>query len=319
MTMKRYTAILMLFAAAACQHKDLCYDHPHQSGLEVNIDWTKAPDADVETMELFLFPAEGGKAIHHTFQNRDGGRLTVPQGTYRAICTSTGRGANRFSGLETSFEEFAVSTRTVGDAEAYYALKSELSDNVPKADQAEAENTIVEPDMLYSGRLGGGIEVRDRQVGKITFYPEQKTPRYTIIVKNISNLQNTKDCMASISSLSNGFFLGADSPESGKAIQAIQMSRTDDSTVQGDMTFFGHCNETLARHYISLYFILLDGTGVYYSSDITEKFNDPAIKGRMKATIVLDLGIEIPKPITNGSGFQPTLDGWRNESIEVSM
>ena len=317
--MKRYITILMLFAVTACQHKDLCYDHPHQSALEVRIDWTKAPDADVETMELFLFPAEGGRAIHHTFQNRDGGSLIVPQGTYRAICTSTGKGANRFSSLDTSFEEFAVNTRAIGDAEAYFALKSELSDNVPKADQVEAESTIMEPDMLYGSRHGGRIEVRDRQTGKITFYPEQKTPRYTIIVKNISNLQNTKDCMVSISSLSNGFLLGADSPESGKAIQAIQMSRTDDSTVQGDMTFFGHCNETFAQHYMSLYFILLDGTGVYYNFDVTEKFNDPAIKGRMKVTIVLDLGIEIPKPITNGSGFQPTLDGWRNETIEVTM
>ena len=30
-------------------------------------------------------------------------------------------------------------------------------------------------------------------------------------------------------------------------------------------------------------------------------------------------GLPVPKPIVNGSGFQPTIDGWQGVEIEVSM
>ena len=294
--MKRYSFILMMLAAVACQHKDLCYDHPHQSGLEVNIDWTKSPDADVETMELFLFPTEGGPAIHHTFQDRKGGRLTIPRGTYRAICTNSGKGANRFSGLDTPFEEFEVTTRTV----------------------KESESSTIEPDMLYSSNQESGIEVRDRQTGSVTFYPEQRTPLYTIIVKNVSNLKYTTDCVASISALAHGFYLGVNRPERGRTSQNFPMFRSDDTTLRGYMTMFGHCGDEATTHIISLCFTLSDGTKTYYNYDITDRMNDPAIEGKLSATIVLDLELELPKPITNGSGFQPTLDGWQDETIDVN-
>lgn len=35
------TSLLMV----GCEHKELCYDHPHTTQLQVVFDWAKAPDA----------------------------------------------------------------------------------------------------------------------------------------------------------------------------------------------------------------------------------------------------------------------------------
>lgn len=49
-------ALLLL---AACDKKELCYEHPHNALVQVEFDWTEAPKANPATMSLYLFP-EGG-------------------------------------------------------------------------------------------------------------------------------------------------------------------------------------------------------------------------------------------------------------------
>ena len=46
-------AVMLLPLLTACEHKDLCYDHPHSASVEVVFDWTAAPDEP--------FPLSGGR------------------------------------------------------------------------------------------------------------------------------------------------------------------------------------------------------------------------------------------------------------------
>lgn len=32
-----------IFLSAACEHRDLCYDHSHWTDLKVEFDWSEAP------------------------------------------------------------------------------------------------------------------------------------------------------------------------------------------------------------------------------------------------------------------------------------
>lgn len=48
-------AVMLLPLFTACEHKDLCYDHPHSASVEVVFDWTEAPDAHPATMSLYLY------------------------------------------------------------------------------------------------------------------------------------------------------------------------------------------------------------------------------------------------------------------------
>lgn len=64
--MKRifYTAaVAVLLAMTACEHKELCYEHPHTTDVDVLFDWNYAPDAErnneVEGMRLWFYPIDG--------------------------------------------------------------------------------------------------------------------------------------------------------------------------------------------------------------------------------------------------------------------
>lgn len=321
--MKRYIIIALIsvltIIMSSCQHKELCYDHPHSGTLNVVIDWSKAPLATPATMELLLFPKNGGPALYHQFANRNGGSLKVPSGVYRAICLNPGEGANRYSSLNTSFEDFRVLTRPVSDEEALVQMRSLLSANVPNATNHDDESTILEPDTLYSSHLDDEILVVANCNRTVIFYPERRTPHYTVILKNVRNLKYTKGRMASVSDLSCGYMVGLDRPIDSGHTQFFTLGMVDETTLQGTLTVFGHRHDQEAHHFLSIYFTLLDGRGICYNFDITRQICTPELEGEMDVTIVIDMGVEIPKPIVNGSGFHPTVDDWKNENIEISM
>ena len=45
--------ILLIEFLTSCEHKDLCYDHPHRQNVEVTFDWSEA----VESLALVLSPS----------------------------------------------------------------------------------------------------------------------------------------------------------------------------------------------------------------------------------------------------------------------
>lgn len=55
-TMKYLLPCAAALMLAACQHKELCYDHSHVVSLNVVFDWSEAPDATPASMSLYLFP-----------------------------------------------------------------------------------------------------------------------------------------------------------------------------------------------------------------------------------------------------------------------
>ena len=44
--------LMMAELLSSCEHKDLCYDHPHRETVEVTFDWSEARDANPATMSL---------------------------------------------------------------------------------------------------------------------------------------------------------------------------------------------------------------------------------------------------------------------------
>ena len=71
--------------------------------------------------------------------------------------------------------------------------------------------------------------------------------------------------------------------------------------------------------------MLADGSKWYYTQDVGNQMHDPSHGGggggsdeNVEIDIVVD-DLPIPKPIVNGSGFQPTIDGWQGIEIPVDM
>ena len=61
--MKRlFYLMIFVLCFTACEHKELCFQHPHTAQLLVEFDWNYAPDAErdnaVEGMCLWFYPVD---------------------------------------------------------------------------------------------------------------------------------------------------------------------------------------------------------------------------------------------------------------------
>lgn len=64
-----HTVAMAAFLAAvtSCEHKDLCYEHPHPAEIKVVFDWHKAPGAIPESMCAYLLPVSGEEPVTRNF------------------------------------------------------------------------------------------------------------------------------------------------------------------------------------------------------------------------------------------------------------
>lgn len=299
---------------ASCEHKELCYDHSHIVPVNVVFDWTNAPDADPQSMEVYFYPKEGGTVQRFAFSGRDGGSVRLPYGDYDVLCLNTDLTATLYRGAE-AWETFEVYTR---DASLLEGMGVRTSGEPPRAEGAENESCALEPDMLWTGRLEN-VTVTATENQTVTLRPEQSVTRFTYRITNAENLDHVTSISGSLSGLSRGFFLGTAvlDEECVTVPFAAQSDRV--STVTGGFLGFGHCpgGDEGTPHMFVIYAVLDDGSPWYYTVDVTDQVHDPAQKPR-HIHIELD-GLPLPTPITNGSGMKPNVDDWQDVIVDLPM
>ena len=122
-------ALLLL---AACDHKELCYQHPHTSSLQVVFDWREAPDADPESMYVWFFPEEGGEPVQYHLAGKAGGAVSLAEGRYDGLALNGDTEKIRFAGTK-RLDGFTVGA-TSG---SLLASMGRGGDNVPRAEGTE--------------------------------------------------------------------------------------------------------------------------------------------------------------------------------------
>ena len=79
--------LIALWGLSACEHKELCYKHPHVASVYVDFDWRDAPTAAPAGMCVFFYPADGeGRPRRYDFQGVTGGQIDIPVGHYQVLC-----------------------------------------------------------------------------------------------------------------------------------------------------------------------------------------------------------------------------------------
>ena len=196
---------------------------------------------------------------------------------------------------------------------------------MPRAVGTELEPIILEPDPLYAAEAAEPVTLepndRDR---RIVISPEYRFIRLVININNVPNLKYTGQFGGTLSGLAAGRKVVSGELSSVTATQAFPASVVGDSTLQLDVRIFGHCpligDGIINTHLLTIYAILADNSQWYYTLDITEELHNAVLdETTEQIEIVIDDGIPIPKPIINGSGFQPTIDGWQSIEIDVGM
>lgn len=314
---------------ASCQHKELCYDHSHIADLKVVFDWQKAPDADPESMALFLFPEAGGETQRYEFASREGGSARVSVDRYNGICLNSDntdwvqyRGKDRYETFEVYTYAAEVLTGNgfpVGTLPHVAATSSERVALAPGelwCDRGEHYDLSLE-------RVTSGI------LPTVTMYPEEAVCHYSVEFTNVRNLQYLRSTVldVTLSGMAEGYLPAlARTSDTQVTFPFEGTLLKEENKVEGSFLTFGDCATTETRHYLTIYMILTDQSKWYMTYEVTDQIHNAADPKNVH--IVID-GLELPKPITGGDGsdggstgggggLQPDIDDWQ-PAIEVPI
>lgn len=307
-------AVMLLPLLTACEHKDLCYDHPHSASVEVVFDWTEAPDAYPATMSLYLYPEDGSEPMRYEFTKREGGTIVVPEGMYDALCVNSDKETHRIVDKE-RMETFQVTTGNTRSLRGTLATRSETA---PKARGAEEERSVMEPEALWSDhaeRLDIGPA---SGVKRIVLTPKPRVNTCSVEVRNVENLRHLSALSASLTGMAGGWLAGIDELTTEKVTIPFEVRANEDKTqLSGNLTFFGHCPKEAGVHKLMIYALMSDGSTYYFEADVTDQLHDAA-QDPTHIVIVIDK-LPLPKPITGGGGLQPSVKDWEEVHISLPM
>lgn len=127
---KLFYLLAALLLLASCEHKELCYQHPHLKTVRVEFDWRDAPDASPAGMCVYFYPLEGGNGQRFDFAGTAGGEVQLRVGRYVALCYNNDTEIVEFYNTD-DFASHGVYTREGNPLEPIYGNAANYA---PRAD-----------------------------------------------------------------------------------------------------------------------------------------------------------------------------------------
>lgn len=332
--MKHFTSYLFLLTSClllltSCEYKELCYDHNHWTHASVDYDWTRATGAQPKGMTLDIYNVKNPNADiikyqaprtkegTYIFGNMAEGGIRLNPGTYQAVSYNYDTETIRYRGETAS--TFEANTRVSSVEEGTKLTRGRMPRAVPE------EEVILEPDSLWAGATD---TIKMASVDSVYVMDIALEPRFAevdITITNVPNLEYTGQYGAALSGLAESIYMADGTPGEGTATIAFPCTLVGTSTLYAKFRMFGHCphqdDGITNTHLLTIYFILADGQKWYYTIDVSSQMHDKILNpDHLHIHLNLDgKDIPVPLPIVNGSGFQPTIDEWSGENIDVTM
>lgn len=341
-------ALGILFTS--CEHKELCYEHPHSTEVQIIFDWSYAPYAEkqnlVEGMCLWFYPVDEdgnqtGKPLRFDLAGMKGGTIEIPNGRYQVLYYNNDYEIVEFRGTD----EFWQQECYTREGHIFEPIYGNTVNYAPRANGTESERVVVTPDMMW-GDHAMNVEIRpqglsywfvrdgeterttiERDDHRFTLMPHEQICNYTYEIRNVKNLDGVTQMSASLSGMSGSVFCAAEQVRREYVTVPFNAAAGSSTTIDGQFYTFGHydrnadinrdgkAGETEVPHKLVLYVWLNDGSKYYYTFDVTDQV-DLAPDKRHVHIVVEDL--DLPKPITGGD-MEVAVDDWIvvNEDIEM--
>lgn len=309
---------------ASCEHKDLCYNHPHGSEINLVFDWSDAPDANPASMCVYFYPDGGDESdepyIYYMIGNV-GTKITVPDGTYSVIAYN-----NDTDGVSCGdYRRFAAHYLFTFECSILGNNGTLESDNleVPRPDASKNERVVMTPNRMW-GCAVAGVKVKSvaGTVQTITLYPHELTCNYTFEVRNVTNLQSVAQMNAAISGMASELTVADETLGSEAVTMALNVT-WEGSTITGQFYTFGYNEDINAPKQLMLYVWSNDGSKHTYGTSGDEHFNvtEQILSAPDKRNVhfVVD-GLELHEAQESTSGgYSTSVDDWAEESSTIYL
>lgn len=326
----------------ACDHKELCFHHPHTAKVRMNVDWSEFFQEIPTGMTVMVYPMEVAAGNGETlvqYSNRISHvYVDLAAGKYNTIVynqTPSEYASVSFRGME-KYETAEVYCKKKESRWYHSQSKEEVAVN-PEWIAVDAEENIeVTSEMLdISGEyisMNQGYQKSDVTIA--SFVPQNII--YTIGVKvHLKGIHNLRSARASLNGLAEGFLLATQKPTDRLVTHLIEnWSLTVDQSdpirgyISAEITCFGLSPTHRKRaneNEMNLSLLLVDNkTTVECHFQVGDKFIR-SVEDEKKLDLRLELYWEevLPDVKPEGGvsgGFDATVEDWgTEENININM
>lgn len=242
--------VLVLMTASCCEHKELCYHHPHDHNVAFNVDWSLF-DKEVPTgMTVMIFNGDG--EVEHNVLSNDIAKATtyLGEGIYNSVVfnqSETEFGTVSFHGLG---HMETAEVRALKYKSGWYATKSDAEgtesgdgsdggagddgareDGTGDGDAVEEEPAVdsvaYSPEWIGSHKVSNFEVTREMATSNDTLYnvaqhqPESIVKTLDVRIA-VSGIQNFYGARASVTGLAAGYMLGLQRPSDKVATYLLE-------------------------------------------------------------------------------------------------
>ncbi len=300
--MKTTSGILLAavsFATAAmmqsCEKKDLCYDHGHMVDLQINFDWSQAPDADPHTMVVRLFRPDGSHYAVYELTNTTADHIRVEAGEYIMLCHNGEM--DNVTEIEGDYTDYALTTRP----RALLAPMNRGDEQLPpRPGMSTGELVRSTPERVWAVQ-GEVLNLLPKVKGQnITVTPREATSHCTVTITKVENLNPGIDISGAITGMSEGWNVAGAHPAGDAVTHPVPIEQVDDHTLRAEFYIFGHCHDNDSPHFFSVY----TSNNIYKDFNITDQLH--SAENSHEIHIELE-GLTLTIP---GTGMSPGVSGW---------
>lgn len=318
--MKTYKILTVLAFAAilftSCRHKDVYMEEEMTSQLQVVFDWRNAPDANPESMAMYLYEEDGHSPMRYIFANKTGGLIKAPFGTHHAICLNADNTDWAKMRNHESIETLEIYTQ---DAEEI-GSRADDSTTIPRPEGTENERIAATPGMLWGSRSNDIAITPHEGMQTITMYPQECVCHYIVDIYDVTNLDDVESSAvdATLSGMAEGYCHGQQSATDNTVSFKFDLTgNAAEQNLHGEFLTFGECPNTTAKHYLTLYMVLTDGSKWYQSFDVTDQVTQAADPTHVHIII---WGLDLPEPPKEGDSEMKTdVNEWQAINIGLQM
>ena len=327
---------------ASCEHKELCYKHPHTTAVRVDVDWSRFTRYETPTgMTLMLYPQSSeGSVVTHLTNTTSQAILTLPADRYHLLLFNQSPsefGTISFQGLDKQ----ETATVVAGEIKSRWYMARNDNEKVVAAPEwlgvgnysdAEVTQQMIDADVAATMNGNGVTRSGERSIATITPVNIVHTVNVKVHIKGIYNLRSVR---GSLNGMAEGYRLTAMQPLSGKVTHLMEewtMKRdaTDPTmgVIEGSFTSFGLPSghqSTAVENMLTLSMLLVDNkTVMEFTFNVGDKFTRRTTDEDLgqEAEVNLELYLELYPDITlpdvapeggSSGGFDAKVDDWGDE------
>lgn len=297
-----------LLSLVSCEHKDLCYSHPHDQEVRILFDWSNIREENIPKVVAVVFRNEETNTVVEFALPPEGGIVMIPNGAYEFTAYNVGQYGNIFKETDAGkIVTTPVSRKLKG---IYYEA----------------------PDFLCLENLR--VALTDSETSRlITAKPIRRTARVDYRINGIERLEKADAIYAVLSGCSAELelYTGCCVERHEDGIQHNIVFEVDKWKQQGWFYMFGgeftpeNRRTSEHVHILSIYAVYKDNKYKKLDIDVTQQIHceNPIGLPMEDFSIVVDLNLAHPDggddtDDTEGF-FDPEVEGWEDIEIDIPL